>query len=86
MVRFTDYCVNNNLPIIERIEPLKMVEVRGIRNRTKKDNYELEGEGTWIEDIQWKRTTQAVVANMESRLEMTENIFKIPMVTKSRFE
>ena len=85
MVRFTDYCVNNNLPIIEHIEPLRLNEVRGIRNRMKKDCYEFEGEGKWIEDVQWNRITQAVIGNVESRLEMTKNIFKIPMATKSEF-
>ena len=86
MVRFTDYCVNNNLPIIERIEPLQMSEVRNIRGRVKKEKYEFQGEGHWIEDVQWKRVTQAVVANVESRLEITENILKIPMATKSKLK
>ena len=61
-----------------------MSEVRNIRGRVKKERYEFHGEGHWIEDVQWKRVTQAVVANLESRLEITENILKIPMATKSK--
>lgn len=83
MVRFTDYCVNNNLPIIEQIEPLQLNEVRGIRTRQKKADYEFEGEGDLIEDVQWKRTTLAVIANVESRIEIMKNVFRIPMATKS---
>ena len=85
MVRFTDYCVNNNLPIIERMEPLELREIRGIKRRIKEEIYEVEGESAMMEDIQIARSTMAVVANAESRFEIKNNVFTIPMATKSKF-
>ena len=84
MVRFTDYCVNNNLPIIETIEPLQLKEIRGIKTKAKKDMFEFEGEGHWIKDVQWEKKIEAVVANAECRLEISENVFKVPMATESK--
>ena len=85
MVRFTDCCVNINLPVVERMEPLEMKEIRGIKRRIKEEQYEIEGESAMMEEIQVSRTTAAVVANAESRFVIKENIFTVPMATKSEY-
>jgi len=84
MVRFTDYCVNRNLPVIDTIEPLRMKEIRGIKGRSKKELFEFEGEGNWIEDVKWEKRVEAVIANAESRMEIADNLFTVPLATKSK--
>ena len=83
-MRFTNYCVNNNLPIVEKMEPLELKEIRGIKRKIKEEQYEVEGENAMMEELQVARTTSAVIANAEARFVIKENVFMIPMATKSK--
>ena len=86
--RFTGHCISANLPIINSIDPLRLNELRG-KSVKSSDTIELEPnvEGEqYLKDIQVMKDTKVVVANNETRFEITDVEILVPLETKSKFK
>ena len=86
--RFTGHCVSANLPVINSIDPLRLNELRG-KSVKSSEMIELEAniEGEqYLNDIQVVKDTKVVVANNETRFEISDIEILVPLETKSRFK
>ena len=84
--RFTGHCVSVNLPTINSIDPLRLNELRG-KSTKSSEMIELEPniEGDiYLKDIQVTKDTKVVVANNETRFEISDIEILVPLETNSK--